>query len=237
MKNIHRHSLPSRVDSFTKNFLYRLLFKLFKRKPGLDKHYLLAELKLEIRNSLIRDNSRKLIAADSISIQVSNEIANKTSNIEDIALFLSKEIAKYIQNCHFNVPIVPRVRIVPLSSIKDTDYKIKCYHTPSDFLPTQLEVIRLQFTWEGGSKEIKLPAGSFFVGTTNDCEQRINVSGFSGKLAYIESAENAVKVALISDKLDATCEGVQMERKRKYLLRPGTQINFNHIIKMRIFQS
>lgn len=237
-KRNNRQGLQSRFERGSKRFIYKLIYRLFGyRKRPLDKHRLLADLKQEVSGSLIVDGSERTAAPDLISIHVSHEDARSAGNLPELEEFLTREIIKYIRSCGYFVPVQPDIRLKSLGSLKKSQQKILCAHSSPAQGMTIDNLTTLRFNWAQGGKQIRLSSGSFTIGATKDCEQKISVKGLTGKLAYIELAANAVKVALLNKQVTAESEGVKFEPGRKYLVRPGSKVKFGNSISMEVLQS
>ena len=208
---------------------------LFKRNySSLDAHKLIAELKMQIRESRISDADGKEYAPDVFTIHISHEASRNLKDTDNLANFLEGQIKKYTEDIGLKLAMDPRVKITAITTVKGSRHEIVCSHTPSEKQPTQLFHFLLEFKWQTGQKQVKFSSGSFYIGNDRSCQQHIDVPGLNGKLAYIEATGLNLQLAAVNPDVPVFCEGVKLELNRKYRIKIGSKVDFDNVLELKV---
>ena len=219
------------LNERVREVIFAPVLDLFRGGP-FNKYKLLAKVKLHLSGNLITNDKNRQVIADQILIHISNEAAKAAGALKAVEAFIAKEVVKYARDCGYELSLEPRVKITGLTMKDKYEHRIKGFITPSPSLPTLIDIALIKFSWSGGSKEIRAPSGSFYVGTTDSCGQRIYPPRFSGVLAYVNADEHDLKVALATKSLKAECAGIELVYKKVYKIKPGSRVNFGGVITL-----
>ena len=223
------------LDRKVKNSLYRWFFLLFKRNySSLDAHKLMAEIKLQIRDSRITQADGLEYAPDIITIQISHEASRSFNETDKLSNFLEEQIRKYAEDIGLKLAMGPRVKITAITTVKGSQHVIICKHTPSEKQPTRIFNFILEFKWKTGQKQIEFSSGSFFIGNDKSCQQWLDTPGLNGKLAFIEASGLTLQLAAVNPDVPVFCEGTKLELNRKYKIKIGSKLDFANSLELKV---